>query len=99
MNLSLDDALELGQLRQFLDDWLATDHVRLGTSLARFTGIDGYSARTLRDDLARLMFLLGETDGEGLFSPRPPEFDRTHRASGPDGPPTREFSARNLQSA
>ena len=38
--------------------------------LARFIGIDGYGVGTLRDDLARYMFLLGETDGEGLFWPR-----------------------------
>jgi hypothetical protein len=31
------------------------------------------------------MFLLGETDGEGLFSPRAAELNRTRRASGPDG--------------
>jgi len=73
VNLSLDDAMEPGQLLQFLDDWLATDHEQLRTSLARFIGIDGYSVGTLRDDLARFMFLLGETDGEGLFSPRTAE--------------------------
>ena len=44
MNLSLDDAMELGQLLQFLDDWLATDHKQLSTSLARFTGIDGLAS-------------------------------------------------------
>ena len=71
MNLSPDDAMELGQLLVFLDDWLATDHTRLGTSLARFIGIDGYSLQSLRDDLARFTFLLGESDGEGLFSPDP----------------------------
>lgn len=38
--------------------------------LARFIGIDGYGVGKLRDDLARFMFLLGETDGEGLFWPR-----------------------------
>ena len=62
--------MELGQLRRLLDDSLATGHEQIGTSLARFIGIDGYGAETLRDDLARFMFLLGETDGEGLFSPR-----------------------------
>jgi hypothetical protein len=62
--------MEPGQLLQLLDDWLATGHEQIGTSLARFTGIDGYGVETLRDDLARFMFLLGETDGEGLFSPR-----------------------------
>jgi hypothetical protein len=62
--------MEPGQLLQLLDDWLATGHEQIGTSLARFIGIDGYGVETLRDDLARFMFLLGETDGEGLFSPR-----------------------------
>ena len=69
---------------QLLDDWLAVDHVRLGASLARLIGIDGYGVGALRDDFARLMFLLGETDGEGLFSPRHAKLDRTRRASGPD---------------
>jgi hypothetical protein len=85
VNLSPDDAMELGPVLQLLDDWLAADHVRLGTSLARFTGIDGYGAGALRDDLTRFMFLLGETDGECLFSPRHAELDRTRRTSGPDG--------------
>jgi hypothetical protein len=31
---------------------------------------DGYGVGALRDDLARFTFLLGETGGEGLFSPR-----------------------------
>lgn len=77
MNLSPDDAMELGQLLQFLDDWIATDREQFGISLARFIGIDGYGLETLRDDLARFMFLLGETDGERLFSPRAAELDRT----------------------
>jgi hypothetical protein len=99
VNLSLDDAMELGQLLQFLDNWLATGREQIGTSLARFIGIDGYGVGTLRDDLARFMFLLGETDGEGLFSPRIVELNRTRRASGPDVRYRREFSARNLQSS
>jgi hypothetical protein len=62
--------MEPGQLPQLLDDRLATGHEQIGTPLARFIGIDGYGVETLRDDLARFMFLPGETDGEGLFSPR-----------------------------
>ena len=71
MNISLAaaDAMELGQLVRFLEDWLATDHEQLSTSLARFISVAGYGVETLRDDLARFMVLLGETDGEGLFSP------------------------------
>jgi len=76
--------MELGQLLQFLDDWLWTSHEQLSTSLARFIGIDGYGVETLRDDLARFMFLLGETNGERLFTPRTTELNRTRRASGPD---------------
>jgi hypothetical protein len=97
VNLSPDDAMELGQL---LHAWLAVDHVRLGASLARFIGIDGYGVGALRDDLARFMFLLGETDGEGLFSPRCAELDRTRRASGPDdrcrGYPAKSGQSRTL---
>jgi hypothetical protein len=58
--------------------------MRLGTSLALFIGIDGYGVGVLRGDLARFAFLLGETNGEGIFSPQPVELDRTRRASGPD---------------
>lgn len=61
--------MELGQFLQFLDDWLGTDH-ELSTSLVRFVGVNGYGLETLRGDLARFMFLLGETDGEGLFTPK-----------------------------
>ena len=72
MNFSLaaEDAMELGQLLQFLDDWLATDHGPLNESLTRFVGSEAYGAGSLRSDLARFMFLLGESDGEGFFSPR-----------------------------
>jgi hypothetical protein len=75
VNLSPDDAMELGQLLQLLDAWLAVDHVRPGASVARFIGTDGYGVGALRNDLARFMFLLGETDGEGLFTPRRAELD------------------------
>ena len=61
--------MELCQFLQFLDDWLGTDH-ELSTSLVRFVGVNGYGLETLRGDLARFMFLLGETDGEGLFTPK-----------------------------
>ena len=71
--LAADDAMELGQLPQFLNDWLATDHGPANESLTRFVGCDTYGVQSLRDDLARFTFLLGESDGEGLFSPRAPE--------------------------
>jgi hypothetical protein len=71
VNFSLagEDAMELGQLLRFLDDWLATGHGPLNESLTRFAGCNAYGTRSLRDDLARFMFLLGESDGEGLISP------------------------------
>jgi hypothetical protein len=72
MNIRLDDAMELGQLLQFLDDWLSTDHGPVDESLTRFVGCEAYGVESLRDDLARFTFLLGESDGEGLFSPRTP---------------------------
>jgi hypothetical protein len=72
VNLSQDDTMELGPLLQFLDDWLGTDH-ELSTSLVRFVGVNGLRLRLrLRDAprRPRFMFLLGETDGEGLFTPK-----------------------------
>jgi hypothetical protein len=72
VNLSLDDAMALGQLLQFLDDWLSADHGPVDESLAIFAGCEAYGVESLRDDLARFTFLLGENDGEGLFSPRTP---------------------------
>lgn len=73
MNLSpaADDAMELGQLLQFLDGWLATGHGAVSESLTRYIGCEAYGIDSLRDDLARFTFLLGESDGEGLFSPAP----------------------------
>jgi len=68
-SLATEDAMELGQLLRFLDDWLATDHGPLDESLTRFVRCGAYGAESLRDDLARFMFLLGESDGEGLLSP------------------------------
>ena len=72
VNVSPDDAMELGQLLQFLDDWLATDRGPVDDSLTRFVGCDAYGVELLRHDLARFAFLLGESDGEGLFSPSIP---------------------------
>jgi hypothetical protein len=36
LSLAADDAMELGQLLQFLDNWLATDHGPVNESLTRF---------------------------------------------------------------
>lgn len=62
--MAIDDAMELCQLLEFLDDWLATDHGEVNDSLTRFVGCDGYDGGSLRTDLARFIFLLGGGDGE-----------------------------------
>ena len=67
INLDLADALELGQLIEFLDDWLATEPQHLTPSLARFIDDPAYDTEQLRTDLQRFMFLLTHNDGEGLF--------------------------------
>jgi hypothetical protein len=74
MSISLDsaDAVELADLLQFLDDWLATSSGPVSQSLTRIVGCEAYGVGTLRDDIARFIFLLGERDGEGLSSPRTP---------------------------
>jgi hypothetical protein len=72
LSLAAEDAMELGQLLQFLDDWLATGHGPVSESLTRFVGCGSYDLESLRHDLARFTFLLGGSDGEGIFSPRDP---------------------------
>jgi hypothetical protein len=75
LSLAFSDAAELGQLLQFLDDWLSTDHGPVDESLTRFVGYEAYGVESLRDDLARFTFRLGESDGEGLFSPTHPRLN------------------------
>ncbi len=58
------DAVELGEMLEFLSEWLVCDHSRLADSLRRFVGSDGYDIDQLRADLSRFGFLLGVTDGE-----------------------------------
>jgi hypothetical protein len=67
VTLNTGDAVELAELLQFLDDWLAADTDRLGESLSGFVGNRAYDAVQLRVDLSRFAFLLGGSDGEGLF--------------------------------
>ena len=63
------DATELGELLAFLGEWLAgPDAGRLEDSLRRHIGAEGYDLTALRQDLARFTFLLGNDDGERLFS-------------------------------
>ncbi|GAC1531410.1 MAG: hypothetical protein NVS3B12_07380 [Acidimicrobiales bacterium] len=64
--LDVEDAVELGEVLEFIGDWLAWDHWRLGESVSRFLGVEGYDVEQLRTDLSRFAFLLGN-DGELLF--------------------------------
>jgi hypothetical protein len=71
-NLDLSDTGELGELLQFLRDWLIADHNLLDASLTRFVATPGYTLNQLRSDLDRFTFLLGGNDGEPLFAPEHP---------------------------
>ena len=68
-SLDAADAVELAEMLQFIDGWLQSDRDNLTASLARFVGSPAYGPDALREDFARFRFLLGITDGEGLFSP------------------------------
>jgi hypothetical protein len=72
MPIDAGDAIELAELLQFLGSWLDSDHDNLAASLARFIGGTAYGPDSLREDFARFRFLLGVTDGEGLFTPDEP---------------------------
>ncbi len=65
--LDAGDAVELGEMLEFLGGWLLSDPARLAESLRGFVGVDGYDLDDLRRDLSRFAFLLGFTDGEVLF--------------------------------
>lgn len=69
VNLAPDDAAELTELLQFIDNWLTTDQEQLNASLLRFVGHPSYDVARLKADLARFTFLLGgDTDGD-YFEP------------------------------
>jgi hypothetical protein len=71
VTLDMADAMELEQMLDFLADWMKSDHDYLAPSLARFLGVEDedMGPDSLRDDFARFRFLLGATDGEGVFTP------------------------------
>ncbi|ONI71115.1 hypothetical protein ALI144C_52260 [Actinosynnema sp. ALI-1.44] len=71
VNLDTSDATELTELLRFVHDWLAIDAARLGESLSTFVGGRAYDIVELRADLARFTFLLGGSDGEGVFAHEP----------------------------
>ena len=68
ITLDLSDAAELAEMLTFLAGWLSgSQKPVLGKSLATYVGHPAYDTATLRADLHRFAFLLGETDGEELF--------------------------------
>ena len=67
IQLPVADAIELTELLQFVDDWLATCHDQLHEPLARFVGHPAYDITQLRGDLQRLAFLLGADNSSQLF--------------------------------
>jgi hypothetical protein len=74
--IDMADAMELEQLLDFLACWMRAEHDALAPPLARFLGTDrlgfevkGSGPESLADDFARFRFLLGATDGEGVFTP------------------------------
>jgi hypothetical protein len=69
--LDSGDATELAEVLGLRRDWLESDRDNLAGSLARFIGSTAYGPDALREDFARFRFLLGATDGEGLFTPEP----------------------------
>jgi hypothetical protein len=76
VTLDMTDAMELKQLLDFLARWMKAEHACLAPSLARFLGTDrlgfevkGAGPESLADDFSRFRFLLGATDGEGVFTP------------------------------
>lgn len=58
LNLRDDDMVELGELLEFVADWIDYAPDALGECLADFTS-GGYTLGELRADLARFVFLLG----------------------------------------
>jgi hypothetical protein len=71
LNRPLTGSSELAELLQFLSGWLARDPGRLRASLADLVGNPAYGTAQLREDLDRLIFLLGGNDGESLFGQVP----------------------------
>ena len=62
--LDAGDAVELGELLEFLGDWLVRDGDSLAASFRGVVGSDGYDVEELRADLSRFAFLLGGNNGE-----------------------------------
>lgn len=61
-----DEAVELGELLEFVGRWLADDGECLAESLGRFVGIGGYDISELRADLSRFAVLLDGDEAAAL---------------------------------
>jgi len=73
ITLDLSDAAELAEMLTFLADWLSGSQKQiLAGSLAAFAGHPACNIDSLRTDLHRFAFLLGETDGEELLGETTP---------------------------
>jgi hypothetical protein len=59
VRLDAVDAVEFGELLEFLGRWFASDVRALTVSLERFVGAAGYGLDELRGDVSRFAFLLG----------------------------------------
>ena len=68
ITLDLSDAAEIAETLTLLTQWLSggQEHA-LAESFAGFIGHPAYNTTTLCADLHRFVFLLGASDGEGLF--------------------------------
>ena len=68
ITLDAVDAAELAEMLTFLASWLTgSPKQTLTGSFAAFVGHPAYDTGTLCADLHRFAFLLGASDGEGLF--------------------------------
>jgi hypothetical protein len=63
------DALELGELLEFVRDFLAAEADAIAPALDRFA--HGYPLSELRADLARFAFLLGGDGGASIEADQP----------------------------
>lgn len=69
ITLDLTDAIELAETLTLLTEWLSCSQKHaLAENFAAFIGHPAYNTGTLCADLRRFVFLLGASDGEGLFS-------------------------------
>jgi hypothetical protein len=59
VTVSVDHAIELGELLEFVSDWLGAAPPAVAASLSDFVGAPGYDVADLRADLTRFSFLLG----------------------------------------